>query len=199
MIPTRSAADVDDGPRAAGLEVALLVEDAVVGEVDLAVDRMDCAVGEDGGRVEDVLGPLGEADDRDDVACLSGKLLEGLAGVREEVLLEQQVLGRVSGQRQLGEHDQLRAGLAGLTQACGDLLGVARDVADGGVQLAEGEAHGAIVSAARSGARARVVSLWEAAVLSRRWRAFARWSASPATFRHSRVLPFWRRRACWRG
>ena len=34
------------------------------------------------------------------------------AGVAQEVLLEQQVLGRIAGDRQLGEHDELRAGLA---------------------------------------------------------------------------------------
>ena len=49
-----------------GLEVALLVEDAVVGQADLAVDRLQLAVGEHGGRVVDVVGALGEADDRDD-------------------------------------------------------------------------------------------------------------------------------------
>ena len=51
----------------ARLEVALLVEDAVVGQVDLAVDAADLAVGEHGGGVVDVLGPLGEADEGDDV------------------------------------------------------------------------------------------------------------------------------------
>ena len=50
-------------PRA-GLEVALLVEDAVVGQVHLAVDRRDAPVREHGGGVVDVGAALGEADDR---------------------------------------------------------------------------------------------------------------------------------------
>ena len=39
--PTRSPGDVDQRAAGAGLEVALLVEDAVVGQVDLAVDGLD--------------------------------------------------------------------------------------------------------------------------------------------------------------
>ena len=56
---------ISAGPRAA-LEVALLVEDAVVGQVDLAVDRLHGAVGEHRERVVDVVLALGEADERDD-------------------------------------------------------------------------------------------------------------------------------------
>ncbi len=63
--PMRSRAEVDDGSAGPDLEVALLVEDAVVGQIDLAVDRVDGAVGEHGGGVVDVLGALGEADDGD--------------------------------------------------------------------------------------------------------------------------------------
>ncbi len=39
--PDAVPADVDHRAAASGLEVALLVEDAVVGQVDLAVDRVD--------------------------------------------------------------------------------------------------------------------------------------------------------------
>ena len=53
------------GGRVADLEVALLVEDAVVRQEHLAVDALDLAVGEDGQAVVDVLGVLGEADQRD--------------------------------------------------------------------------------------------------------------------------------------
>ncbi len=63
--PDALGADVDHGAGGSGLEVALLVEDAVVGQVDLAVDRVDGPVGEYGGGVVDVLGTLGEADDGD--------------------------------------------------------------------------------------------------------------------------------------
>ena len=41
--PIRLPVELDDRAAGAGLEVALLVEDAVVGQVDLAVDRVDLA------------------------------------------------------------------------------------------------------------------------------------------------------------
>ena len=66
LIPDAPAGDVDHGADGARLEVALLVEHAVVGQVHLAVDRVHLARREHRGGVEDVLGALGEADDRDD-------------------------------------------------------------------------------------------------------------------------------------
>ncbi len=63
----RRAADPDSGRCAAGLEVALLVEYAVVRERHLSVDAPDLAIGEDRERVVDVLGGLGEPDNRDHV------------------------------------------------------------------------------------------------------------------------------------
>ena len=141
-------ADVDDRPRLAGLEVPLLVEDAIVGQVDLAVDRMHRSAGQQGRRVEDILRPLGEADDGDDSIGLAGQLVKRGTGVGQEMLLEQKILGRVSRQRELRKQDQVRFRLAGIAHAVGDAPGIARDVAHGGVHLAESEAHGPIVSSA---------------------------------------------------
>ena len=137
----RDAVDLDDRPAGAALEVAHLVEDAVVGEVDLAVDRLHAAVGADRGGVVGVLGTLGEPDDRDDVHRLGGDPLQRLAGIGEEVLLEQEVLRRVAGDRELGEEDDLGTRLPRLAQAREDLLGVAGDVADGGVELGQSDPH----------------------------------------------------------
>ena len=131
------AVDLDRRPARAGLEVAQLVEDAVVGQVQLAVDRLHRAVGEHGGGVVDVVGPLGVADDRDDPLDAGGDPLQRGARVGEEVLLEQQVLGRVAGERQLGEDDELRARRARRGDLAGDLRLVAGDVADDGVDLRE--------------------------------------------------------------
>ena len=104
-------------PPLAGLEVAQLVEDAVVGQVDLAVARLHLAVGEDRRGVVDVLGALGVADDRDDAASpAAASRSQRRARVGEEVLLEQEVLGRIAGQRELGEADELRAGVARLAR-----------------------------------------------------------------------------------
>ena len=83
--PDADAVDLDQRRLGAGLEVALLVEDAVVRQVHLAVDGRDRAVGEHGGGVVDVVGALGEADERDDPLRRGGELLERRAGGVEEV------------------------------------------------------------------------------------------------------------------
>ena len=108
--PDRHAVQLEGrrlGPR---LEVALLVEDAVVRQVHLAVDRRDLPVGEHRRGVVDVVGPLGEADEGDDAPARSRRAPRSAARRRaEEVGLQQQVLGRVAGERELGEHHELRA------------------------------------------------------------------------------------------
>ena len=71
-----------------------------------------------------------------------GELVERVGGRVEEAVLQQQVLGRVAGQRQLGEHDELGAGVAGALGPVGDLGRVAVEVADGGVRLRERDAKG---------------------------------------------------------
>ena len=139
--PTLTPSTSIDRPARAALEVAQLVEDAVVGQVDLAVDGLHAAVGEHRGGVVDVVGALGEADERDDALRVGGDPLDRRARVGQEVLLEQQVLGRVAGDRQLGEERELRAGLARARELLADLGLVAGDVADGGVDLGEGDAH----------------------------------------------------------
>ena len=137
--PVRS--EIDQAGAGAGREVALLVEDAVVWEVDLVVDAVEAAVGEDGGRVVDGVGPFGEADDGDDPHGERGQPLEGGGGVPEEVVLEEEVLGRVSGDRELWKGDELGSGVASVFDAGGDLSLVCGDVADRRVHLAEGEAE----------------------------------------------------------
>ena len=65
-------ADINHGAGRAGLEVALLIEDAVVGQVHLAIDRVHRPAGQHGRRVVHVLRPLRKAHDRDHVARLRG-------------------------------------------------------------------------------------------------------------------------------
>ena len=62
----------------------------------------------------------------------------------QEMGLQQQVLGRVAVDRQLREHHQLGAGLAGALDAVDDLGGVAVDVTDGGVDLGQRDAQRAV-------------------------------------------------------
>ena len=135
--PTLRSSSSISAAAVAGLEVALLVEDAVVGQVHLAVDRVHAAAGEHRARVVDVVGELGKADQGHDPVGPGGDPVQRCACIGEEVLLEQEVLRRIPGDRELGKQDQLGARLAGLLQAGDDLPFVARDVADGHVELAE--------------------------------------------------------------
>jgi hypothetical protein len=128
---------------AALLEVALLVEDAVVRQVHLAVHRLHRAVGEHRRGVVDVEVALGEAHDGDDALRVLGQAVERRARVAQEVLLEEQVLGRIADERALGEEHELRTRLARRADLRGDALGVAGDVAHHRVHLGHGDAqHG---------------------------------------------------------
>ena len=63
--------------------------------------------------------------------------------VAHEAVALHEVEGRIAGERELGQHDQIRA-LRG--RARGGFLGelaVAGEVANGGIDLSEGHAHGA--------------------------------------------------------
>jgi hypothetical protein len=137
--PDPRGAEVDHHRVVARLEVALLVEDAVVGEQGLAVDRRNLAIGEHGERVVDVLRALGEADHGDDLPRVGRDLAHRRLGLQQEVLLEQQVLGRVAGQHELREEDELGARVA----RAGDLLAhephVAVEVADARIDLRQRE------------------------------------------------------------
>ncbi len=139
--PTRTPPRSTTAPLLAGLEVALLVEDAVVRQPVLAVERLHLAVGHDRERVVDVLDALGRADERDDALGLARDVERRLARRLEEVLLEQQVLRRVAGDRELGEEHELGALVAGARDPLADLARVALEVADAGVDLGERDAQ----------------------------------------------------------
>ena len=102
---------------------------------------MHAALRQHGGRVVHVLAALGEADDGDDPVRVSGQALQRGARVGQEVLAQQEILGRIAGQCKLGKQHELGSCRDGLAPARADALRVALDVADGGVQLAEGQAH----------------------------------------------------------
>ena len=158
-----------------GDEVALLVEDGVVGQPVLAVDRLHGAVGEHGERVVGVAevaaarNRLGEADEGDDLPDAASQLLDGAPVGLDEVPLQVEVLGRVAGQAELGEDDQLGALVAGADDPLGDLRGVAVDVADGGVDLGQGYTQARVLSAVTSevSPSATTASAWPACRLPR--------------------------------
>src|SRR5262249_24937601 len=127
----------------------LLVEDGVVGEPVLAIDPAHGTASEYRQRVvgeaETATGSgLGEADQRRRLADSDRQLLDRAPVRLDEVALQVEVLGRVSRQAELGEDRQLRAGVGGPVDPLGDPGGVAVDVADGGVDLGEGYAHGCL-------------------------------------------------------
>ena len=135
--PSRRAAEVDHRGALAGLEVARLVGDAVVPQPRLAVRRDDVAVGDHGERVVDVLRALRVADHGDDALDVARDRVERLLGGEQEVLLEQQVLGRIARQHQLREQHQLGAGFARPRDVLAHEPRVALEVADRRVDLRE--------------------------------------------------------------
>ena len=136
------AAEADRTRHRADVEHALLVEHAVVGQVDLEAHALHAAGIEQRRRVIElaVLGPDGA--DQHAGAAVGGVLgdgLDGRAGGRREGRLAHQVLGRIAGDEQLRQHDEVGALGSGLRTRLAQLLGVARKVADRRVELGEGD------------------------------------------------------------
>ena len=107
--PTRTPATSNSGRRfGRRREVALLVEHRVVRQQLLAVDAVHPPVRAHRGRVV-AASPAGsrEPDDRGAPAGARRDLLERLAGAGDERRAQQQILGRIAGDRQLGEHDEV--------------------------------------------------------------------------------------------
>ncbi len=139
----QAVAEPDEDEVAPGREVAVLVEDAVVGEEALAHDRLDLAVRADRGGVEEVAVVVRRADERDHVARLGGDLGERALGRADEARPQEEVLGRIAGDRELGEEDDVGAQPARLLEARDDLVPVSRQVADDRVDLRERQPHAA--------------------------------------------------------
>ena len=148
--PERDPVDDRDRGLAAGLEVANLVKDPVVGEPVLAVDDADLASGQQRhrvvggrcrGRVGSALahfrGRLGEADQGGDPNRAGGELLERGRVRGEEVALQVQVLGRITREAELGKDDEVGAGFVRAVDPRPDQRRVAVEIADGRVYLGE--------------------------------------------------------------
>ena len=118
------------------LEVAVLVEHVVSRQQRLVADGADLAVLQHGGGVLRRAAGVGfvgggVAHDGDRLAAALGQALESLLILAEERRLGQQVARRIAAHRQLGQHNQLRAGLVGAEPRVGDLVRVPAEVADG--------------------------------------------------------------------
>ena len=132
------AVDEEERGFATGLEVAILVEDAVVGQVVLVVFPVELSLGNDGRRVIDIVITINEADDGSQPRERAAGLDEFLQGAQIGIYkarLEQQIFGRIACQGQLGEANDMRSGCGCLLHGSQDFLGVILKVANSHVYL----------------------------------------------------------------
>ncbi len=122
-------------------EVALLVEHRVVGQQVLAVHAQHASVRAQRRRVREVALRLGESDDGGETTGAGRELLERLAAPGDERRAQQQVFGRVAGERQLGEGDEVAAGGVGPLVGVEHAVDVAVEIADDEVELRGGESE----------------------------------------------------------
>jgi hypothetical protein len=141
----RVAAAQEDEP-APGLEVAVLVEDPVVGEELLAIHGLHLAVDADRAGVEEVAVEVRRADQRRDAPRCGSDLLEPSRRRLEEARPQEKVLRRVAGHRELREEHEVGFAGTGLLESREDAVAVAVEVADDRVDLGEGKAHARILA-----------------------------------------------------
>ena len=94
---------------AAGGEVAVLVEHAVVREEALAVDGLHLAAGEHEAGVVEVAVEVRTADEHRRPAGFACDRLHRAFGGADEARSQQQVLRRIAGDGELGEEDEVGA------------------------------------------------------------------------------------------
>ena len=152
----------DDRPRRrAGDEHPLLVEHAVVRQVDLEPHRLDAALVEERhGVVQPAFLDPGQADEhrRPAVRGLARELLAGGAARLLEGGLQHQILGRVAGEVKLRRHDEVGAEASRFPPRLAQPVTVAGDVADDERDLREGDdeavrvrGHGGILAEGEGG------------------------------------------------
>ena len=120
---------------ASWLEISELVEHTVVGKVYLVITRYELPILRNGGRIEYVVLPIDESDDRRDVACAADDLVERFEIRIDELRLEQQVFRRVSRQHKLGKCDDVRIDIARAIHPLDDFASVSLHVANDDVNL----------------------------------------------------------------
>ncbi len=131
-----------------GDEIAVLVEDVVSGEEGFGLAEDDLAAAQHGDGIGSAFSgvPVGAADvaghdGNGEVRGVGGELLDSMLGVREEAGLFDQVAGRVAGDGEFGKDDEVGAARGGVAGEAGHEGAVAGQVADRGVDLAQGDAH----------------------------------------------------------
>ena len=123
-------------------EVAVLVEDAVVWEVVLAVDGLDATVCTDGARVREIAVEPRRPDECDEAFSRRCDLLHGLLRCTHEPRPKEEVLRRIAARGELGEHDEVGVGGSRVVEGREDAVAIAVEVADDRIQLGEGDSQG---------------------------------------------------------
>ncbi len=131
-------------------EVPVLVEDAVVRQVALAVDAAHLAVREHVTGVVEVGVEVGRADEHGDAVRRLRDLVDGPSRGAHETGAKQQVLRRVAGDYELGKEDEVGVRVAGLGQPVDDAGRVGVDVADDAIDLGECESHRVFASRSKT-------------------------------------------------
>ncbi len=128
----------DSGLRT-GVEITLLIEDLVVGQFRLTVDGADRAIGDQCSRVVNARPRVFRKADHDvRPADLVAYPLQRRFGLQPESAVKQQILRRITRQRQLGKQHEVCAHLGVRTpRARNDPLGISVHVADQQIELRE--------------------------------------------------------------
>ena len=105
-------------------------------------DRLHLALGADVAGVEELsLDGMGSADHEHDALGGDGDLVEGARGGAQEPRAQEEVLGRVAGDRELREESQVGPGLFQLLEPAEDQVAVPLQVADHRIDLCEPDPH----------------------------------------------------------
>src|SRR5207247_10270278 len=105
--PDQRLAETEQDEVTVGGEVAVLVEDAIVGEEALAIERLHLAVGADGAGVREVAVEPRDSDRAGDVGALGCDRLERRSRRADEARAKEQVLRRIARHRELREEGEI--------------------------------------------------------------------------------------------
>ena len=131
-------------------EVAELVEDTVVRQEALLHECLHLAGSAHRGSVVEVSFEVRRADDGDDAARGSRDLLERALGRTHEARAEQQVLGRITRDSELGKEHEVGARGSRVVEPLEDQRAVPGEVTDDRVDLCECKPHGCVHCALRN-------------------------------------------------
>ena len=127
----------------AAVEHALLVEHGMVGQVVLAIHRLDLAAAQQRRGVEQaIVAAFWVAyDQRESRGCIGSQLTDGRRARRCEIAPQHQVFGGIAADRHLGGEQQIGTGGVCFLRRSQQARRVAGDVTDGEIDLGDAEFH----------------------------------------------------------